>query len=338
MVTEVVIPVFDDCQPSAVSAIVEALSVANLHWTTVNGEDRPPFEWRTVSRDGRPVRTMAGLNLAADSALEQLGRPDLIFVPAIRSNDTQAMRDSIREMNEVWGGPLREHHEKGRYLAANCSAVFLLAETGLLDRRKATTSWWLSSHFQHAYPQVRLTPELLVTEEDRIYCAAAFSACFNLGLEIIARFLGPRAAISCAQVMLIDINRSAQLPYVGTHELARHSDDLVLRAQSMLLADLRNPARPEKLAERLRVTSRTLNRRFKTAIGETPLEFLQKARVERAKRLLETTDLSVDEIVHRVGYADASSFRRLFNRITSISPLEYRRRFRIQRSDTDGET
>jgi len=106
----------------------------------------------------------------------------------------------------------------------------------------------------------------------------------------------------------------------------------------MLLADLRNPARPEKLAERLRVTSRTLNRRFKTAIGETPLEFLQKARVERAKRLLETTDLSVDEIVHRVGYADASSFRRLFNRITSISPLEYRRRFRIQRSDTDGET
>lgn len=336
--TEVVIPVFDDCQPSAISAIVEALSVANLHWSRANGEDKPPFEWRTVSRDGRPVRTMAGLSLAADNALDRLGQPDLIFVPAIRSNDIQAMRVRIRQISEEWGDPLRKHHARGGFLAANCSAVFLLAEAGLLDERAATTSWWLSGYFQRAYPQVRLTPELLVTQDERIYCAAAFSACFNLGLELIARFLGPRAAISCARVMLIDINRSAQLPYASTHELTQHSDDLVLRAQSMLLSDLRNPARPEQLAGRLRVTSRTLNRRFKAATGETPLEFLQKARVERAKRLLETTGLGVDEIVHRIGYEDASSFRRLFNRTTSISPLEYRRRFRMQRDDIGRET
>ena len=110
-------------------------------------------------------------------------------------------------------------------------------------------------------------------------------------------------------------------------EVVQHGDDLVLRAQSLLLSNLRRTVQLDKLADRLGVTSRTLNRRFKSATGETPLEFLQKARIGHAKRLLETTNISLDDVVHRVGYEDTSSFRRLFKRTTSISPLEYRQRF-----------
>ncbi|MHA1553613.1 MAG: GlxA family transcriptional regulator [Alphaproteobacteria bacterium] len=335
---DVAILVFDDCQASAVSVVIEALSVANLHWASTSSEDKPPFTWRTVSWDGRPVRTMAGLTMAADASMDGLGSPDLIFVPAIRSDDGKVMQKSIQQLNEIWGGSLRGHHRSHRYVAANCSATFLLAEAGLLDGRMATTSWWLSGSFRRSYPNVRLAPEKLVTKDARVFCAAAFSACLNLGIEIIAEFLGPRAALSCARVMLIDVNRSTQLPYANLQELAKHGDDLVLLAQSRLLSNLRRPAQLVKLADSLRVTSRTLNRRFKAATGETPLEFLQKARIEHARRLLETTNVSVDEIVHRVGYEDTSSFRRLFKRVTGISPLEYRQRFAMRDRAMDLES
>lgn len=329
---DVAVLIFDDCQPSAVTTVVEALSIANLHWALANREGEPPFTWRTISFDGRPVRAMGGIRLVADGSQDKLGRPDLIFVPAFRSEDQRAMNKSIQQLDAQWSGVLRNHHRRHGYVAANCTATFVLAEAGLLDGRTATTSWWLSRSFRNRYPRVRLLPELLVTKDARIFCAAAFSACLNLGLEIVAEFLGPRAAVSCARIMLIDVNRTAQLPYANLQDQIQHGDDLVLRAQTLLLSNLTRSIHLEELAERFRVTSRTLSRRFKAAIGETPLVFLQHARIERSKRLLETTRVSFDEIAHRVGYEDASSFRRLFVRATGISPRDYRRRFGMHES------
>ena len=286
---DVAVLIFDDCQPSAVTTVVEALSIANLHWALANREGEPPFTWRTISFDGRPVRAMGGIRLVADGSQDKLGRPDLIFIPAFRSEDQRAMNKSIQLLDAQWSGVLRNHHRRHGYVAANCTATFVLAEAGLLDGRTATTSWWLSRSFRNRYPRVRLLPELLVTKDARIFCAAAFSACLNLGLEIVAEFLGPRAAVSCARIMLIDVNRTAQLPYANLQDQIQHGDDLVLRAQTLLLSNLTRSVHLEELAERLRVTSRTLSRRFKAAIGETPLVFLQHARIERSKRLLETT-------------------------------------------------
>lgn len=272
---------------------------------------------------------MGGITLVPDGSQEKLRRPDLIFVPAVRADDPQLMDRSIQVLNAQWGGVLREQHRRRGYVAANCSATFLLAEAGLLNGRTATTSWFLSRSFRSRYPRVRLTPEMLVTKDARIFCAAAFSACFNLALEIIAEFLGPRAALTLARVMLIDANRTAQLPYANLLHQTKHGDDLVLRAQTLLLTALMRAPDLEQLADRLHVTSRTLSRRFKKAIGETPIEFLQNARIERAKRLLETTNISLEQIVYRVGYKDVSSFRRLFVREIGISPRDYRRRFKV---------
>ena len=326
---DVAILLYDDCQPSVVSTIVEAMSVANIHWALANGKGKPPFAW-TLSSDGRSVRAMGGIKLMPDGSAAKLRTADLILAPAFRSDDPRRMDQLIKRLSAQWGDVLRAHHRRGGYVAANCSAAFLLADAGLLDGRTATTSWFLSRTFRRRFPRVRLAHDMLVTKDNRIFCAAAFSACLNLGIEIVAEFLGPRAALTLARVMLIDANRTAQLPYANLLDQAKHGDELVLRAQTWLLTNLRRELDVEQLADRLHVTSRTLCRRFKKAIGETPREFLQNARIERAKRLLETTQDSLDEVVHRVGYEDVSSFRRLFTREIGISPREYRRQFRVR--------
>ena len=324
---QVSIIAFDECQASAISILIEALRVANLHWSQTNTEDEPPFSWQTVSWDGKPVQAMAGLTISVDASKEQLKDTDLVFVPAIRSDDLTSLNDSVETLNEIWGEILKGHHNQNGYIAANCSSTFLLAETGLLDNRTATTSWWLANRFKRSYPKVNLKPEKLVTKNQRLFCAAAFSACLNLGVEIVSEFLGRQAAISCARILLIDVNRLTQLPFANIQDQVKHNDELVLRAQSRLMSDLTNSVNLEKFAKSLGVTSRTLTRRFKSATKETPNEFLQNARVERAKRLLESTNMSTSEVTVRVGYDDVSSFRRLFIRKTGISPREYRKRF-----------
>ncbi len=169
-----VILLFDDCQPSAVSTIIEALNIANLHWARVGNEGAYPFRWRTISFDGRPVRAMGGMQLAADGAVEKLGRPDLIFVPAVRSSDQGEMITLVERYAAQWGEILQAHHKRNGYLAANCSATFILAETGLLNGRKVTTTWFLSRTFQRRYPRVQLLADMLVTKDERIFVPPLF--------------------------------------------------------------------------------------------------------------------------------------------------------------------
>ena len=294
---EVVNFLFDGCQPTALSSVVEALSVANLHYHRAHDVKLPPFTWRMVSLGGRPVQAMGGMAIEADGDLGDIGSPDLIFLPAILSSEPEKMLAQIEGLREKLGDRLREHSERGCLLAANCSAVFLLAEAGLLDGKKATTSWWLARRFAKRYPRVKLKSDALLTKDAGLYCAASFSACLNLGVEIVDHFLGPRAALSCARVLLVDVNRATQLPYANLATQTDHGDEMVLRAQTILMSQLTKPMAIASLAERMGITARTLNRRFKAAIGEAPSEFLINARIERSKRLLEMSDVSANGTV-----------------------------------------
>jgi transcriptional regulator GlxA family with amidase domain len=284
LMANVAILLSDGCQSSAVSTIIEALSVGNLQSSqaTSNGAD-VPFRWRTVSFDGKPVRTMGDMTITADGAFEDLGEPDLIFLPALKCDDQNQLFKRVERLIAQWGGTLKHHHERNGYIAASCSAAFVLAELGLLDGRKATTSWFLARSFRARYPQVSLVRDVLVVKDGRVLTSAAFSACLNLGLEIVAEFAGARAVLPCARVMLVDVSRTAQLSYANLSSKSAHGDDLVVRAQTLLLTNLSRGMSLETLADHLKVTPRTLRRRFKRATGETPLTFLQNARIERSK-------------------------------------------------------
>lgn len=327
--SQVAVLLLENCQPSAVFTVIEALSVANFMAAIKNGDSNSPFTWRRVSLDGRPVRAMCGASLSADCSVSELGSADLLFAPAIDIPEPRAIKRTTQRLERQWGGLLRDHHTRGGYLAANCSTAFLLAEAGLLNGKQATTSWWLAGLFRRHYPEVKLLPDLVV-KDTRIFSAAAYSAVLNLALEIISEFVGSRNMLACARVMLIDANRTQQLPYADLAMQIEHGDALVLQAQTHLLKRLRNPLDLAGLAARLNVTSRTLERRFNKAIGQTPLEYLQGARIENCKRLLATTKLGLDEIAHRVGYDDPGSLRRVFVREAGVSPGAYRSSFALR--------
>jgi transcriptional regulator GlxA family with amidase domain len=117
---DVAVLVFEDCQPSAVSTVIESFSIANLHWTRTNGEGKPPFTWRTISFDGDPVRGMGGVTLVADGSWADLRQPNLIFIPGVRAYSELAMKKTLQQLNAHWGDALRDHYKRNGYIAANC--------------------------------------------------------------------------------------------------------------------------------------------------------------------------------------------------------------------------
>lgn len=333
---------YDDCQGSAISSLVEVLDIANLYAARGSSASPPLFAWTVVSPDGQTPCGMGGLPLPVSGAPSLLPAPDLIFVPGLHyGGDAKRFIRQIRDLASLCGPWLLDQHAQGRVLAVSCAGAFVLAELGLLDGRKATTSWWLGSLFRSSYPRACFCEGELVMRDGRIFTAGAFTACLDLGLRLVEHFAGPGLALSCSKVMLIHARRESQFPYMTLQARMQHQDELVLRAQSHIRSHIREELTLERLAALLHTTPRTLARRFHSALGRSPRQFIQEVRVDGAKRLLETTDLRFEQIVERIGYGDPSSFRRLFERITKTSPGKYRRMFAAGSgsatgSDSDG--
>lgn len=225
---------------------------------------------------------------------------------------------------------LRALSLRGVPLAANCCGSLLLAEAGLLDGRRATTSWWLDGGFRSRHPRVQLDVQQLVVEDDGITTTGASTALMTWLLQLVARVADPALAQNTARMMLIDPDRTSQAPFIS-HALAerpRHS--LSEKAEHFLQRELHRELSITELARHCGTSERSLLRHFRQHYGATPMAHLQRLRVERAKALLETTLLSFEEIVERCGYSDPSSFRKLFKRATSLTPADYRERFRLR--------
>jgi transcriptional regulator GlxA family with amidase domain len=326
-VNTVVLLAFDGCHTAAIASLTDLLRIANMY--AARNETGPLFHWRTVSPDGRSVQAMGGLGLSVDGDLQDVSEPTVIFIPGIWYKDDGELAQRVDRLWLACRRWFESAYAQGASLAASCSGTFLLARTGLLDRRKATTSWWLEQTFRATFPRVRLHADELVTQDHRLWCGGAYTAYLNLGLRLVEELASPAVARACARIMLIDANRAVQTPYAILQTHVGHSDDLVWRAQTWMQARLMERFRIQAVADALQVTERTLIRHFKRTLGETPGRYLQSLRVEAARWLLETTQLNLEQIIERVGYADISSFRRLFERETRLSPREYRQRFSL---------
>jgi transcriptional regulator GlxA family with amidase domain len=315
--------VLDGCLFSATAGLMDAFSIANL-WQSASGPDdaAPLFETEIVSIDGRPVTALGGVRLEPRRSIADVVRTDVILVPPLLPN----IGPPPSRMANVLGW-LVDQYRRHTLIGALCTGTFILAETGLLDGKTATTNWQYARLFQRRYPRVRLLPDQVLTEDSGLICSGAATSFFQLALHLIEAFGSDDLARTCAKALLVDPNRASQAPYAIADFPRDHGDAGILKAQQVMAQRFAEALAIDDVAREVGISPRHFKRRFKQALGETPLGYLQRVRIEAAKQRLECSRAPVSEITWQIGYTDTSSFCRLFKKTTGLSPRDYRERF-----------
>jgi transcriptional regulator GlxA family with amidase domain len=301
----------DGCFSSGLTALIDVLSTAEARRPRVD-PSIPPIRV-DVAGTGRKVTTGAGLTVPVTMLLRELPAVDVVVVPALGTmtvDDTlsalvaRTTRAIIRAV-----GDLDPHTTT---VAAACTGVFTLAESGLLDRHRATTSWWLGAAFRNRYPSVALDLDTMVIADAGVVTAGAAFAHIDLALALV-RGISPGLAEDVARLLVIE-ERASQGVYLAIDHL-NHNDRLVLAFEQQARARLGEALDICELAAAIGTSRRTLERRTQAALGMSPLALVQRLRAERATHLLRTTAQSLEQIAPQVGYANASTLRSQLRRI-----------------------
>lgn len=312
----------EECLSSSISNLMDAFLIANLCNKAMSENHSSLFETEVVALDGKPVVSSNYLLLNPQGPLDAAIDSDYLIIPAFLPVPDAGKMQDARILDYIC-----RRHAAGTTIAAVCTGSFLLAETGLLNGRAATTNWQFEKKFRYRYPEANLQVDKILTEEDNLICTGAATAMMNLAMKIIRREGSDRLTLACAKALLVDPNRDSQAPYV-VHQLAKqHIDKEISKAEQYMSDHFNTNISIDQVAEYVCISPRHFKRRFKSATGESPLNYLQKLRMQRAKERLETTRDTIDEITRLIGYEDGSTFRRLFKRYTSLTPREYRDKF-----------
>jgi len=311
----------------SIGGLMDAFQIANDHVRRQTGDDDLGlFDCAIVSVSSAPVKVCGGMSITADVALPEAGAFDLIYLPAYSYQGIADLEGLAKDQKPIMDW-MTDSWRQGSTICANCTGTLLLAETGLLNGLRATTAWWLERPFRRRFPKIDLDANALLVEDERLMTSGAMTAHLSMAVHLIERYAGPHLAGSCAKTMLIDAGPNSQAPYQELFDTEYSRDPLVAKAQYWLQNHLSETIEQKALANYLNVSQRTLIRRFKQELDTTPLAYLQAVRIEAAKRLLENTGDPLAEIIERVGYLDASSFSRLFRKMTGMTPHAYRQRF-----------
>lgn len=310
---EVGLLLYPGCQMAMIHGMTDLLGVASDYSTRHGGAGLRISHWRQRENGSfeRCHDTHPGLG----------GNPCFIITPGRLSGP------ALGEEAAPFASWLRHRHADGVALAANCGGTFLLAATGLLAGRPATTHWLFADTFRTLFPDVRLEPDKIVIEDGEIITAGGLMAWTDLALRIVHRLLGPTVMVETGQFFLIDPAGREQRHYSSFAPRLDHGDEGILKVQHWLQARAARPTHLLDMAREAKMEERTFLRRFKAATGLKPTEYLQHLRIGKARELLQFTRNPVDQIAWSVGYDDPAAFRRLFRRLAGLSPSEYRRRF-----------
>jgi transcriptional regulator GlxA family with amidase domain len=298
----------DGCMASSAAITHDVMATANRIGAAT--KRALPFEVTTV-RCG-PRRSRA-----------QLRGTQLVIIPGLGTWSADALDGKLKSSAcRRAGDMLVAAFESGAALAASCASTFLLAEARLLDGRRATTTWWLAPQFRDRYPDVELVTDRMVVADWPIATGGAAMAQMDLMLAVVDRFAGPGLARACANYLLLDERRS-QAPFMAITYLAAQ-DPKIAKAEKWVRNNIARDFAMQELAEAVALAPRTFARRIAATCGVSPIQFVQRIRVETSRYLLETTRLSVEEIARQVGYAEPSTLRRLIRRDTKRSPGHFR--------------
>ncbi|MBY6189085.1 helix-turn-helix domain-containing protein [Microbulbifer agarilyticus] len=273
----------------------------------------------TTSVDGAPVKSRSGFNLAPDMALDQVPDSDIIYLPALWRNPRPALKRNTGLL--AW---LRDQAAKGAVISAVGTGVCFLAEAGLLDDKPATTHWHYFERFASDYPRVKLKRQYFITQADRLFCAASVNALADVTVHLIRQLFGPSIASHVERNFSHEIRRPFEEIAYSEGAVHLHPDEEIVQAQTWLKQHCSDDVKLSEVAKHFDMSVRSFNRRFKLATGQTPLQYLQNVRIDMARELLQSSNLSVNEIAEKVGYQDMGHFTALFKKFLSTTPSEYR--------------
>lgn len=284
---------------------------------------RPPvFDVNLVGLEKETTQSTGLFSVSPDCLLEDVDKTDLIIIPAIHDDPEVGYNQ-----NKKFAPWIIDQYKNGTEIASFCVGAFFLASTGLLDGKQCSTHWMHADNFRGRFPKVNLVDHKIMTEEEGIYTSGGAYAFLNLILHLIEKHAGREVAIVASKAFSIDISRDSQSAFIIFEGQKDHEDQKVMQAQKFIEDHYEDTIRVDDLADQFAMSRRTLERRFKKATSNTIVEYIQRVKVEAAKKDLETTRKNVNEVMYDVGYSDTKSFRNLFQRITGLTPIEYRGRY-----------
>lgn len=314
---------------SPVSGLYEALSTVGRFRTPAPRGAPEPFAVEVVAERAGMLEAESGLAITAHRGFADVRETDIAIVPSMAFDEGSRWLPGREPRAVEW---IRRMHAGGAAICTACTGGMLLAESGLLDGEEATVHWVSEGDFRRQHPSVVLRPErtlVVAGEGGRLVTSGAATAWHDLALYIIARWVGPATAQALARYQLIQWHTEGQDAFGVFDPPTDHGDAAVLTAQRWIGENYAVAAPVEEMAGRADLAPATFKRRFKAATGLTPIAYVQRVRIDHAKRLLETGGEPVERISWAVGYEDPASFRRLFKRLAGLAPGEYRRRFRL---------
>ena len=282
----------------------------------------PAFNVQLVGFDKHVPLNDGVFSVNTDVLCGDVVKTDIVIIPALSGN----MRAAV-EMNKDFIPWIVDQHKKGAEVASLCLGAFLLAATGLLKGKECSTHWLFADDFRDMYPDVTLTDGSIITEVDGLYSSGGAASYWNLLLHLIEKYTGREMSIRASKFFAIEIDRKSQSPFIMFNGQKKHEDEPIKKAQEFIEQNLNEKISVEDLASRFAIGTRHFARRFKKATNNTPAEYIQRVKIEAAKKQLENTRKNVNEVMYEIGYLDVKTFRTVFKKITGLSPVDYRQKY-----------
>ena len=299
------------------------LRMANAHFTRLNRLVETPYTIDLVGLTLDPVVYQGLFSIHPTKSIHEVRKTDLIIVSPISGNLEQEVQNNMDFINWI----KNQRIENGTELASLCKGAFLLAETGLVNGKSCATHWTAHEEFRRRYPKVNLIPEKIICEDNGIYSSGGAYSILNFTLYLIERYFGRETAIWCSKISEIEFDRMSQSEFMIFSGQKDHSDEAIIKAQTHIEQNYQEKITVTELSNLVHLNSRSFLRRFKKATSNTPLEYIQRVKIEAAKKSLEATVKTIMEIMYDVGYNDEKAFRSTFRKYTGLSPKEYQKKY-----------
>lgn len=261
-------------------------------------------------------------SIRPDCLLHEVEKTDLIIIPAIFGS-----REAVIKQNEPFIPWIVQQYQNGAEVASFCIAAFFLASTGLLNGKQCATHWRFVNEFRIMFPDVDVVDDKIITEEEGIYTSGGAFSYLNLVVYLVEKYAGREIAILIAKAFMIDIDRTSQSPFIIFQGQKVHDDEPIRKAQEFIEKNFQEKITVDQLATMFALGRRNLERRFKKATSNTVSEYIQRVKIEAAKKSLENSRKNINEIMYTVGYNDTKAFRTIFKKITGLSPIEYKNKY-----------